>query len=288
MPKDKIITHGRGLQAAWNVLPKNLDARHARDCRGQRERGRRVFSIVEQGPLQPLCMKKFGHLLARQFFRTAIRFAFASGSEMRVLRIPRTFSPISFRLGRRDAGRRRLSRCWGRCPLARYCPGMASDCPCLDLRCWPLSPAGGIRLRAIGAHMTANSSRIGKFLTVPEMDGLDGRFNPPPSLPCRAHGRRKHAPAPHHSQEICPQANFSPKASGNLLEDVSRRLLRRVSPPTLYWAIYRPPRCHAAPRERISACFARRPEGRNCKRRRHTGRPTHQHHYGCRPNCCPG
>lgn len=186
MPKDKIITHGRGLQAAWNVLPKNLDARHARDCRGQRERGRRVFSIVEQGPLQPLCMKKFGHLLARQFFRTAIRFAFASGSEMRVLRIPRTFSPISFRLGRRDAGRRRLSRCWGRCPLARDCPGMASDCPCLDLRCWPLSPAGGIRLRAIGAHMTANSSRIGKFLTVPEMDGLDGRFNPPPSLPCRA------------------------------------------------------------------------------------------------------
>ncbi len=105
---------------------------------------------------------------------------------MRVRRIPGTFSPISFRLGRRDAGRRRLSRCWGRCPLARDCPGMASDCPCLDRRCWPLSPAGGIRLRAIGAHMTANSSRIGKFLTVPEMDGLDGRFNPPPSLPCRA------------------------------------------------------------------------------------------------------
>ena len=95
-------------------------------------------------------------------------------------------------------------------------------------------------------------------------NGQPGRPIQPAARRFRAgHGRRKHAPAPHHGQEryTRPQANSSPKASGNLLEDVSRRLLRRVSPPTLYWAIYRPPRCHAAPRERISACFARRLSG---------------------------
>ena len=119
MPKDKIITHGRGLQAAWNVLPKNLDARHARDCRGQRERGRRVFSIVEQGPLQPLCMKKFGHLLARQFFRTAIRFAFASGSE--------TQDGVAFRAVGAVAHWRAIAQAWRQ--IVHALTGVVGRCP---------------------------------------------------------------------------------------------------------------------------------------------------------------